>query len=46
MGERTGGFSGGNAFVGAILLGPLGLVAGALGEKESHVSMQGMRIYH
>ncbi|MFZ3070418.1 MAG: hypothetical protein WA110_04770 [Anaerolineaceae bacterium] len=34
MGERTGGFSGGKAVTGAILLGPLGLAAGALGKKK------------
>ena len=34
MGERTGGFSGGKAVVGAVLLGPLGLVAGAFGKKK------------
>lgn len=34
MGERTGGFSGGKAAAGAILLGPLGLFAGALGKKK------------
>lgn len=32
--ERTGGFSGGKAVAGAILLGPLGLAAGALGKKK------------
>ena len=34
MGERTGGFSGGKAVVGAVLLGPFGLAAGALGKKK------------
>ncbi len=34
VGERTGGFSGGKAAVGAVLLGPLGLAAGALGKKR------------
>ena len=34
MGERTGGFSGGKAALGAILLGPVGLAAGALGKKK------------
>ena len=34
MGERTGGFSGGKAVVGAVLLGPIGLAAGALGKKK------------
>lgn len=33
-GERTGGFSGGKAAVGAVLLGPIGLAAGALGKKK------------
>lgn len=35
MGERTGGFSGGKAALGAILVGPLGLAAGALGKKKT-----------
>ena len=34
VGERTGGFSGGKAAVGALLLGPIGLAAGALGKKK------------
>lgn len=34
-GERTGGFSGGKAVAGAVLLGPLGLAAGALGKKKT-----------
>lgn len=34
IGERTGGFSGGKAVAGAVLVGPLGLVAGALGKKK------------
>ena len=34
IGERTGGFSGGKAVVGAVLLGPIGLAAGALGKKK------------
>ena len=34
IGERTGGFSGGKAAVGAVLLGPIGLAAGALGKKK------------
>lgn len=34
IGERTGGFSGGKAVVGAFLLGPIGLAAGALGKKK------------
>ena len=33
--ERKGGFSGGKAVAGAILLGPLGLAAGALGKKKT-----------
>lgn len=32
--ERTGGFSGGKAVVGAIIAGPIGLAAGALGKKK------------
>lgn len=34
MGEKTGGFSGGKAVVGAVLLGPIGIAAGALGKKK------------
>lgn len=34
MGERKGGFSGGKAVAGAVLLGPIGLVGGALGKKK------------
>lgn len=34
VGERTGGFSGGKAALGAVLLGPIGLAAGALGKKK------------
>lgn len=34
IGERTGGFSGGKAVVGAVLLGPLGLLGGTLGKKK------------
>ena len=33
-GERKGGFSVGKAAVGGVLLGPVGLVAGALGKKK------------
>ena len=33
-GERTGGFSGGKAVIGAIVAGPIGLAAGALGRKK------------
>lgn len=33
-GERTGGFSGGKAAIGAIVAGPIGLAAGALGRKR------------
>lgn len=32
--ERQGGFSGGKAVAGALLFGPVGLVAGALGKKK------------
>lgn len=32
--ERKGGFSGGKAVAGAVLLGPLGLVGGALGKRK------------
>lgn len=32
--ERTGGFSGGKAIVGAIIAGPIGIAAGALGKKK------------
>lgn len=32
--ERKGGFSGGKAVAGAVLLGPLGVAAGALGKKK------------
>ena len=35
IGERTGGFSGGKAVVGGLLLGPVGLAAGALGKKKT-----------
>ena len=35
VGERTGGFSGGKAAVGAVVAGPLGLAAGALGRKKT-----------
>ncbi len=34
VGERTGGFSGGKAALGAIIAGPIGLAAGALGKKK------------
>ena len=33
VGERTGGFSGGKAVAGAVIAGPLGIAAGALGRK-------------
>lgn len=33
-GERTGGFSGGKAVLGAAVAGPLGLAAGALGKRK------------
>jgi rubrerythrin len=32
--ERKGGFSGGKAVAGAVLLGPVGLLGGALGKKK------------
>jgi len=35
VGERTGGFSGGKAVIGAALIGPVGLAAGALGRKKT-----------
>ena len=34
VGERTGGFSGGKAALGAVIAGPIGLAAGALGRKK------------
>ena len=34
------GFSGGKALAGGILLGPLGLVAGALGKKNIYIFVQ------
>lgn len=34
VGERKGGFSGGKAVVGAVLFGPVGVAAGALGKKK------------
>lgn len=34
VGERTGGFSAGKALVGAVIAGPVGLAAGALGRKK------------
>ncbi len=34
IGERTGGFSGGKAVLGAIIAGPIGIAAGALGKKK------------
>lgn len=33
--ERKGGFSGGKAVVGAVIAGPIGLAAGALGRKKT-----------
>lgn len=33
--ERNGGFSGGKAAIGAIIAGPIGLAAGALGRKKT-----------
>ena len=35
VGQRTGGFSGGKAVVGAVIAGPIGLAAGALGKKKT-----------
>ena len=35
IGERRGGFSGGKAVVGAVIAGPIGLAAGALGRKKT-----------
>ena len=32
--ERTGGFSGGKAALGAVVFGPIGLAAGAFGKKK------------
>ena len=34
VGERTGGFSAGKAALGAVIAGPIGLAAGALGRKK------------
>ena len=34
IGERKGGFSGGKAVLGAVIAGPIGLAAGALGKKK------------
>ena len=34
IGERKGGFSGGKAVAGAIIAGPVGVAAGALGKKK------------
>ena len=33
--ERSGGFSGGKAVIGAVIAGPIGLAAGALGKKKT-----------
>ena len=33
--ERTGGFSAGKAVLGAVIAGPIGLAAGALGKKKT-----------
>ena len=35
VGERKGGFSGGKAALGAVIAGPIGLAAGALGRKKT-----------
>lgn len=32
--ERTGGFSGGKAVLGAVIAGPIGIAAGALGKRK------------
>lgn len=32
--ERKGGFSGGKAVLGAVVAGPIGLAAGALGKRK------------
>ncbi len=32
--ERTGGVSGGKAVLGAVIAGPIGIAAGALGKKK------------
>ena len=34
VGERTGGFSGGKALLGAVIAGPIGLASGALGKRK------------
>ena len=33
--ERTGGFSGKKAVIGAVIAGPIGVAAGALGKKKT-----------
>ena len=33
--ERTGGFGAGKAAIGAVIAGPIGLAAGALGRKKT-----------
>lgn len=38
VGERKGGFSGGKAAAGALIAGPIGLAAGALGKKRSLIA--------
>lgn len=35
IGERTGGFSVGKAAAGAVIAGPIGVAAGALGKKKT-----------
>lgn len=35
IGERTGGFSGGKAAIGAVIAGPIGLAAGVLGKRKT-----------
>ena len=39
-GERQGGFSGGKAAAGAILLGPIGLIGGLFGKKKFNINAQ------
>ena len=34
IGERQGGFSGGKAILGAVIAGPIGVAAGALGKRK------------
>lgn len=41
--ERKGGFSGGKAALGAVIAGPIGIAAGALG-KKSDISVPKVRV--